>query len=76
MTYTPNLTRSSVVPQTIASETAQNTNWKNHSVSRVTVPSATLTSGIVGARIGTGQEEAAGADDLLPSPNAKAKPTA
>ena len=30
--------RSSVVPQTIASETAQKTNWKNHSVSTVTWP--------------------------------------
>ena len=30
MTYTPNLTRSSVVPQTIASETAQKTNWKKN----------------------------------------------
>src|SRR3954463_11956301 len=30
MTYTPNLMRSSVVPQTIASDTAQKTNWKNH----------------------------------------------
>jgi hypothetical protein len=29
--YAPNLIRSSVVPQTIASETAQNTNWKNSS---------------------------------------------
>ena len=28
--YTPNLIRSSVVPHTIASETAQKTNWKNH----------------------------------------------
>ena len=28
--------RSSVVPQTIASATAQKTNWKNHSVSAVT----------------------------------------
>ena len=37
--------RSSVVPQTIASETAQKTNWKNHSVSTVIVPSATLISG-------------------------------
>ncbi len=30
MMYTPNLIRSSVVPQTIASETAQKVNWKNH----------------------------------------------
>ncbi len=30
MTYTPNLMRSSVVPHTMASETAQKTNWKNH----------------------------------------------
>src|SRR5882762_4704701 len=30
MMYTPNLIRSSVVPHTIANETAQKTNWKNH----------------------------------------------
>src|SRR3977135_1917284 len=30
MMYTPNLIRSSVVPHTIARETAQKTNWKNH----------------------------------------------
>jgi hypothetical protein len=30
MMYTPNLIRSSVVPHTMASETAQNVNWKNH----------------------------------------------
>ena len=29
MTYALNLIRSRVAPQTIASETAQNTNWKN-----------------------------------------------
>ncbi len=29
MMYALNLIRSSVAPQTIASETAQNTNWKN-----------------------------------------------
>src|SRR3954447_18287498 len=30
MMYTPNLIRSSVVPHTIANDTAQKTDWKNH----------------------------------------------
>ena len=35
MTYTPNFTRSRVVPQTIASETPQKTNWNHHLASIV-----------------------------------------
>ena len=65
MTYTPNLTRSSVVPQTIASETAQNTNWKNHSVSTRDRALGDVDEREVRARVGAGQEEAAGADDLV-----------
>ena len=64
------------MPQTIASDTAQKTNWKNHSVSTVTVPSWSEISGKLRARVVAGQEEAGVPMIELPSPNAKAKPTA
>ena len=64
------------MPQTIASDTAQNTNWKNHRVSSVTVPSATLTS----AKFELASAPARKNPDVpmisLPLPKAKAKPTA
>ena len=70
------MTRSSVVPQTIASETAAKTNWKNHSVSTVTVPSATLISGKSLLTLAPARKKPDVPMIVLPSPNAKAKPTA
>ena len=64
------------MPQTIASETAQNTNWKNHSVSTVIVPSATLTSGKFALASAPARKKPDVPMISLPSPNAKAKPTA
>ena len=75
MMYTPNLIRSSVVPQTIASETAQKTNWKNHFDSIVASESAHHRERLLRVAV-VAQEEAVGADDRRPAPNAKAKPTA
>ena len=65
-----------MVPQTIASETAQKTNWKNHSVSSVTVPSATLTSAKFALASAPARKKPLVPMISLPSPNAKAKPTA
>src|SRR3954470_4973302 len=76
MTYTPNLTRSSVVPQTIASDTAQKTNWKNQSVSTVIEPSARLISGKSALTSGPARKKPDVPMISLPSPNANAKPTA
>src|SRR3954452_1599309 len=76
MTYTPNLMRSSVVRQTIASETAQKTNWKNQSVSTVIEPSWRLISGKSALTSGPARKKPDVPMIWLPSPNANAKPTA
>ena len=68
--------RSSVVPQTIASDTAQKTNWKNHSVSTVIVPSCSEISGKLAPASSPARKNPLVPMIALPSPNAKAKPTA
>src|SRR6201991_1328214 len=71
--------RSIVVPQTIASETAQNTNWKNHSVSTVTwpvEPGPDQASGKFAPALSPAKKKPCVPISEPPSPNAKAKPTA
>ncbi len=71
--------RSSVEPQTIASETAQNTNWKNHLDSTVALRRP-MTGNAVGRVAEAREHEARAADEAARGrsgslPNANAKPT-
>jgi hypothetical protein len=68
--------RSSVVPHTMASETAQNTNWKNHFASTVASERPMIGKAVCGS------PKSRRKNPLVPMtwprspPNAKAKPTA
>src|SRR4051794_29519628 len=74
MMYTPNLIRSSVVPQTIASETAQKTNWKNHFASIVASESPMIGNAFCGSPKSCRNQPVW--PMRSPEPNANAKPMA
>ena len=70
--------RSSVVPQTIASETAQNTNWKNMNAAGL-IEYVSTNGMLLPAcfdRRADVEEEPVGPGDLPSPPKASAKPTA
>src|SRR3954453_3356431 len=74
--YTPNLLRSSVVPHTMASETAQKRNWKNHFDSTVALDSPMIGKALAGSPKLTRKNP--WCPMIFPSgpPKANAKPTA
>src|SRR3954471_13349489 len=66
--------RSSVVPQTIASETAQKTNWKNHFDSTVASEKPMIGKAFAGSPKSFKKKPSCPMN--FPAPKAKAKPTA
>src|SRR3954465_12750621 len=72
--YTPNLIRSSVVPHTMASETAQKTNWKNHFDSTVASEKPMIGKAVDGAPKSFRKNPCG--PRIFPDPKGKAKPTA
>src|ERR1044072_2136475 len=66
--------RSSVAPQTIASETAQNTNWKKNFESTVAFEAAMTGNAVAGSPKPRKKKPVSPMSPVLPAQNAKAKP--
>ena len=68
--------RSSVVPHTMASETAQKTNWKNHFDSTVALDSPMIGNAFCGSPKSRRNSPCVPMTCPIGPPNAMAKPTA